>query len=53
MSFHGLNDADLRGVAKDLRDFAQRVAKDREAKPAELEILPEIAKILFEIQSDL
>lgn len=37
----------------DLCEFASRVAKDKNAKPAELEILPEIARIIFRMESDL
>lgn len=50
MSFYGVKDENLCGLAEDLCSFARRVAMDKDAKPAELEILPEIAKIIFQIQ---
>lgn len=50
MSFYGVRDESLCGIAEDLCSFVRRVSTDKNAKPAELEILPEIAKIIFEIQ---
>lgn len=50
MSFYGVKAESLCGIAEDLCAFVRRVSTDKDAKPAELEILPDIAKIIFEIQ---
>ena len=38
----------LKAVTKDLVDFVHRVATNEKATPAEIAVLPEIAKVLLD-----
>lgn len=47
MSTYQPSKARMFEIAEKLADFVCRVAADEKASPAELEILPEIVKILY------
>lgn len=50
MSTYQPNEAKMFEMAEKLAEFVCRVAADKLASPAELEILPEIVKILYGIR---